>query len=305
MRVPAALRVEPDADRFSRPTKRAGRHVELPLTVRLTLDADAPFLRVHVLGENLARDHRLRVAFRTGVAGDAVLADAALGPLTRRPLQVPPEDAVAERPRGTAPLHRWVARADDTRTVALVSDGLAEYEVDADGTMLVTLVRAVGELSRPDLPERPGHAGWPVATPEAQCLGPFEARFAVAIASGGLDAAAIEALADDVLLPLCGETLRPALVLPPPAGGLTLEGAGLAFSAAKPSDDGAWVVLRCVNLTGREVRGAWRVRTAVREARVARLDETPLDRLAAETDGAESRVPIVAGPHGVSTVLVR
>jgi alpha-mannosidase len=144
-----------------------------------------------------------------------------------------------------------------------------------------------------------------VSTPQAQCPGPFEARFAIALHDGGADEGAIEALADDVLLPLCGATLRPALVLPPPGGGLALDGDGLALSAAKPSDDGAWVVLRCVNVTEREVRGAWTVRAPVREARAARLDETPLGPLTAESSGAESRVAIVVGPQGVSTILVR
>jgi len=37
----------------------------------------------------------------------------------------------------------------------------------------VTVLRACGELSRIDLPERPGNAGWPTHTPEAQCIGPF------------------------------------------------------------------------------------------------------------------------------------
>jgi hypothetical protein len=36
----------------------------------------------------------------------------------------------------------------------------------------MTLIRAVGDLSRNDLATRPsGHAGPPVATPAAQCLG--------------------------------------------------------------------------------------------------------------------------------------
>jgi len=182
---------------------------------------------------------------------------------------------------------------------------LGEYEARPDGAIAVTLVRALGELSRPDLPERPGHAGWPVSTPEAQCPGPFEARFAVALLDGPLDPPAVERLADDVLLPLCGETLRPALVLPPPAGGLSLEGDGLSFSAAKPSDDGAWVVLRCVNVTEREVQGAWRVRAVLAEAATARLDETPLAPLVVAAHGAETVVPIVVGPRGVSTTLVR
>ena len=63
--------------------------------------------------------------------------------------------------------------------MTVYSDGLAEYEVTHEGTVAVTLVRAVGDLSRNDLPERPGHAGWPVSTPEAQMLGPFGGEFAL------------------------------------------------------------------------------------------------------------------------------
>jgi alpha-mannosidase len=244
--------------------------------------------------------------FRTGVAAPHAVADAAFGPVARAPLEVPVEDTAAERPPPTAPLHRWVALSDGARCATLVSDGLAEYEATPDGDLAVTLVRAVGELSRPDLPERPGHAGWPVATPEAQSPGPFEAHFAVALSAGALDVAATERLADDVLLPLCGETLRPALVLPPPAGGLALDGEGLAFSAAKPSDDGAWVALRCVNVTDAEVAGAWRLSAPLREAVVARLDETAGDSSGIEqASTGESVVPIVVGPRGVHTVLVR
>ena len=63
--------------------------------------------------------------------------------------------------------------------MALISDGLGEYEVLDDGAIAVTLVRGVGALSRNDLPERPGHAGWPVPTPAAQCLGRYRAEFAL------------------------------------------------------------------------------------------------------------------------------
>ena len=44
--------------------------------------------------------------------------------------------------------------------------------VVAEPAVAITLIRAVGDLSRNDLATRPsGHAGPPVATPAAQCLG--------------------------------------------------------------------------------------------------------------------------------------
>src|SRR5438046_3064500 len=83
-------------------------------------------------------------------------------------ISIGPEDTAMEHVVPTAPLHRWVARLSTHQTAVLVSDGLAEYESADDGAVHVTLVRSVRELSRHDLPERPGHAGWPASTPAAQ-----------------------------------------------------------------------------------------------------------------------------------------
>ncbi|MDF1503839.1 glycoside hydrolase family 38 C-terminal domain-containing protein [Roseisolibacter sp. H3M3-2] len=304
MRVPAALL--PADDGFSRPTRAGRGHVELPIEVVVSLDAGADWVRVAVRGENRARDHRLRVAFRTGIASPDVRADAAFGPVRRAPLEVSPEDRAMETPPPTAPLHRWVSCGGGAHAATLVSDGLAEYEAAADGRLLVTLVRAVGELSRPDLPERPGNAGWPVPTPEAQCLGPFEAALALAVHApwGAGTASLVERLADDVLLPLVGTTRRDA-VEPLAAGPrLELEGDGLAFSAALPTDDGA-VALRCVNVEEAPTEGAWLVGGPLREAWLARMDGTPLSPLTIEPDGGGSRVRFQAARRAVVTVVVR
>ena len=304
MRVPAAL--EPASDGHSRPTRPTRGHVELPLTVTLSLDADAAFVRVHLRGENAARDHRLRVAFATAVPDPVVRADAAFGPVVRTVPDVPLEERAMELPPPTAPLHRWVSCDGDVHAVTLVSDGLAEYEVQP-GRALVTLVRAVGELSRPDLPERPGNAGWPAATPQAQSLGPLDATFALAAHAPWSDAvaASTEALADDVLLPLTGRTLRSAVQAPVSPGGVTLEGGGLAFGAVMPDDASDGVVLRCVNVTESAVDGVWRVDAPVAEAWTARLDGTPGAPVPIERDGATAVLRIRVDARGVSTLLVR
>jgi alpha-mannosidase len=219
---------------------------------------------------------------------------------------VPLEERAIELPPPTAPLHRWVSCDGEAHAVTVVSDGLAEYEVQP-GRVLVTLVRAVGELSRPDLPERPGNAGWPAPTPEAQCLGPFEATFALAAHPTWSDttADAVEALADDVLLPLTGHTLRSAVRGPRAVGGVTLEGTGLAFGAMMPDDASGAVVLRCVNVTESARDAAWRVAAPLAEAWSARLDGTPLGRLPIEWEEGVAVVRLRVPPRGVSTVLVR
>jgi alpha-mannosidase len=161
----------------------------------------------------------------------------------------------------------------------------------------------VGELSRNDLPERPGHAGWPAKTPEAQEQGAFSAGFALLLHGVRDDAtiAEIERTADDVLHPLAGRTVRSATELREETSGVALEGDGLALSTIKTSEDGGWLVLRCVNLTEREVAGAWVLGAPAREAWASRLDETPGELVGIQ----DNFVRFVAPPRAIVTLLVR
>jgi hypothetical protein len=277
------------------------KNVLADVSVRLTLDAGAKFLRIAIAGDNRGENHRVRLAVRGDVTDASVWADAAFGTVRREPIVVSEAEAAVERP--TAPLHRYVSLFINSAGMTLFSDGLAEYEARPDGAVLVTLVRGVGELSRNDLPERPGHAGWPSPTPGAQCLGPFEGKFAVMLHGPRNDETidAIERAADDVLNPLVGTTLRSALEVPAPVDGVRLVGDGLAFSAIKESEVGGWIVLRCVNLLERDVEGEWHLPFDLAEAHLARLDETLIG--AAEVDGRCVRIH--AGPRAIVTVLVR
>jgi alpha-mannosidase len=286
----------------SRWTLAAGRD-RIDVIVLLIVDANTPYVRIRVAGSNSVTDHRLRLGFRTDVEGAGVIADAMFGPVSRTPIVVSKTDAAFELPPVTAPLHRYVSLFAGRRGATLYSDGLGEYEVTDNGTIFVTLVRAVSELSRNDMPERPGHAGWPTHTPEAQCLGPFGAEFALLLHDGDSSATRdlIERTADDVLLPLTGASLRSALSLPKPVDGVALEGTGLACSSIKVSEEHDRLVLRCVNVTTESQRGAWTLPFPVHEARLARLDETPGEQLPVEG----RRVPFTAPPRAVVTVIVR
>ena len=286
-------------------SSRAGRSERLttiPVHAAITLDAGSPFVRVRISGVNTARDHRLRVVFATDVSAGPVWADAAFGPVRRVPVTTT-GDTSRELPLPTEPLHRYVTVANESLGATLFADGSTEYEVLADGSIAVTLIRAVGELSRSDLPERPGHAGWPASTPDAQCLGRFEARVAFMLHGPRTDEEIdrIERCADDALFPLVGHTVRALLRVPDPVQGFELQGAGLAFGAAKRSENGEWLVLRCVNLLERAVQGSWLLAEPPVEARLSRLDEAPGEVVPIE--GGQIR--FTAPPRAAVTLLVR
>jgi alpha-mannosidase len=121
---------------------------------------------------------------------------------------------------------------------------------------------------------------------------------------GGRDARTIDAIehaADDFLVPMIGATLRSALSVSDDVIGPELIGAGLAFSAIKESEDGRWLVLRCVNLTNEQVAGAWHLPFAVEEARLSRLDET----LGTPAPSEGQDVKFTAEPRAIVTILVR
>ena len=134
-------------------------------------------------------------------------------------------------------------------------------------------------------------------------LGPFGGEFAL-FPHGAASVTTfdlVERTADDVLLPLIGTTLRSAVATYGPSPALELEGTGVTFSAAKESEDGEWLVLRCVNVTDVATEARWHLPFVPRDAMLARLDETPASSL---TPSGRT-VEFTAGPGAVSTVLVR
>lgn len=271
--------------------------------VRIGLQAGSALVRLSVHGLNLAHDHRLRLGVRSDIVGGRVWADAGFGAVCRTPVIIPNDEARDEKPPPTAPLHRYVSLFDEEKGVTVFSDGLAEYEATELGEVFVTLLRAVGALSRHDLPERPGNAGWPAPTPRAQSIGPFRARFAL-LMHGPRNPETIDAIeraADDALLPLEGQSYRSAGTMPAGFEGVELQGRGLALSAIKQSENGEWLVLRCVNLLDAPVDGAWRVGSPLREVRRARLDETPIEAVSVR----DRMIAFEAPPRGIVTFLVR
>jgi alpha-mannosidase len=279
----------------------------LYVTTTLRLSAASEWVECVVEGTNNRTNHRLRLVWHTDVGGGDTFADASFGPVRRERIVAPPH-AVEHVPDGM-PLHRWLMTANAHAGATLLSDGLAEGHVQSTvqgGDLSVTLLRSVGELSVANLAERPGHAGWPASIPDAQCQGPFRSRVALLLHGAHSDAtlARVRDAADDLLLPLVGESWRD-LDLPAPTWqleGPTLVGDALEASAVTlaQSVPGA-VVLRAVNCTDVAATGAWMLPVAGEwTATRCRLDETPLT--APIRCGGE--LSFVAAPREIVTWLV-
>jgi len=272
----------------------------------LTLHAGSAVLRCTLEIDNQALHHRLRLRCPTGLAGKPAVAGAAFGSVTRQP--VPAEDGAhpMETPVPTAPAQRFLARAQADRGLAILAPGFFEYENEAGGDLLVTVLRAVGQLSRGDLPTRPGHAGWPTPTPGAQCLVRERMQLGVAAVTAAdlEDGTVLPHLWEDVFLPPRAVWLRRAA--PPPLGpapiDLRLAGPGLIFSSLKPAEQDGATILRCFNARSTDAEGCWRLpRRALRACQV-RADERSPVPLTLEDSGRLVRFR--AGGRRLVTVLV-
>jgi len=142
----------------------------------ISLDAGARRVDVTLEVDNAAMDHRLRVLCDTGTRALTHVAGAAFAWLDRA-TRVSRRSGWIEQPTAERCVHDLVA-VDGALAIGV--DGLREYAVIGDGrTIAITLLRAVGWLSRGDIPERRGHAGPALETPSAQGIGTRAYRYCV------------------------------------------------------------------------------------------------------------------------------
>ncbi len=270
--------------------RRARAEVETTLPIRLTLslEADRPRLDVELEMINRALDHRLRIHFPLPFHASHSAADTAFH-VTERAVTGPRRDPGApEVELPTYPMWSFVDVSDSRGGVALIADGLHEYEVlpGAPQELALTLLRSVGWLSRDDLVTRTGHAGPGMETPGAQMPGQQRFRFSLFFHTGGWQDAGVWRAAESALLPL-------------------LPGRGAAVGTAAPVIE---LDPDCIQMTALVPRpGGYDLRLvnaspASREARV-RLQPQPATVTAINLNGDSGET--LLGNDGVFTRWVR
>jgi mannosylglycerate hydrolase len=206
-------------------SRRSEEIVRAWVRTTLELRPEERFLRVAHEIDNRARDHRLRAHFPLPTRVDGSDAECAFAVVHRG---LTAEGGVHEVGLPTFPSRRFVDASDGTAGLALIHDGLLEYEVVAEGHALaLTLLRAVGYLSRTEPQLRPNPAGPanPLAGP--QLLGPQRAEYAVLLHTGDWRAADCYGAADAFLVPFERTRLaaRSDAIRPPTGAALRVDGA--------------------------------------------------------------------------------
>jgi alpha-mannosidase len=286
-------------------TRRARRKVDCPVTVRVTLREGSPLVEVETVVENRARDHRLRALFAAGVATDTVASDGHFL-VNRRPVDIPPHPDWLQPPADTHPQREFSLVQDARGGLAVLARGLPEIAParDAEGRagFALTLLRAVGWLSRDDLPtRRMRNAGPTLATPDAQCLGTQRFRYALLPYAGDFLAAGVKTWSERWRTPpLVVQGVDDGHV----AGGaglFALRGDGVHVSAVKKHEARDTLVVRLCNLADARHEAALRFGPAVAGAwRAGLLEERLCDLMMA---GGHD-VVVELGPHEIATLEV-
>ena len=225
------------------PNRTRSAQVEPVLvTTRVELLQGEPFARLRLSWENRSSDHRLRLHVPLGRPSVTSHAEGQFA-VVERGLR-PEAGSAGEYPIPTYPASGFV----DAGGAAVLLTRTVEYELLEEGEhgeLAITLLRAVGFLSRNVHPYRDDPAGPQLETPAAQCLGPAEVSLAVMPHAGSWLDADLVGDAERYRHPMVhrsgtGDTdVRPRQV-----EGLSVQGAGVAMTSLRRRGD--WLELRLV-----------------------------------------------------------
>ena len=269
--------------------RRSPETVTLPATLTVTLRKDAPLAEVTVQLTNHARNHRLRLMMPSGLPAAARSYAEGQFDVLERDIALFDATGWKEAPYPTHPMWNFCGTSDGTHGLAVLNDGLTEYEVvdDAERTIAVTLMRTFGTFvfGRP--------------TPDSQCLGDHTYRFALLPHTGGWADSDVVRLTREFITPLQAVESAPTRgTLAPEHTFLAVDNQALAFGAVKQAENGKGLVVRLWNPLDTPAKFRLTVGTGATKARLLTLEEKPAGR-ATVKDGA---VRLTAGPKQIVSV---
>ena len=279
-------------------TRRSEHRKVVEITSVFTLRKGQKYLEVHTSFDNPCKNHRLRVAFPTRLSATHSHAEAAFDVITRE-IERQPDNPYYNRENPTYPHHRFVDLNDGKVGLAIINDGIREYEAkdDPDRTLYITLLR--GYVFR----QSPVIDRWDVY-PEmllSQSLGKNEWRYAIYPHAGGWEEADLFGQADRFNLLLeVGQAGAHEGELPKEMSFLSVDPPDLPITAFKKCEDRDSLILRLFNPKERAVQATIRTYREIRFAYLTNLNEERRQKL--EPEGRTLSFPV--GKKKIVTVEI-
>lgn len=280
---------------------RTKETVPMPIVSYIELTAGGRRVNWTTSLTNVARNHRLRVHFPTGVKSDRSFAGEAFDvnpftfigelwgiPLPKRleGLVVPGRDTIRIR---SYPFHGFCDYSDGKTGVSVLAKGIREYEVTngrrpgkpaGKREIALTLLRCVGWMTHLDILTRNGDVGWEIYTPMAQCIGTYTFRYGFCPHKSGWFEGGVHLQSE-----LFNEPVR-VVETSPHEGSMPWEFSlievepkhKLILSALKRSEDGQAMIVRLYNPRDNRVNAAIRVNAKVKNACLSNAAEDRADK---------------------------
>ena len=240
---------------------RSRRKETMEIVSAITLRRGSRRVEIVTELENRMKDHRLRVLFPTGIATGCSWAGGQFDVL-KRPIRTVERKKWAESKVSTHPQYYFVDLSDGQAGLAILPEGLTEYEVleDRERTVAVTLVRAFATIC--GTPSRDDVGG--------QCLRRFRFRYALLPHAGDYQAGDVFQESQRFNLPLeVAQGGRSGTE----AGFFEITPASLVLSALKRSERGDSVIVRFFNPSTKNTRAVVSCFRKIRNAWITNLNE--------------------------------
>jgi len=278
-------------------TGRSEVLTRIPVQIDYLLRKGSKRLEVTVRLDNTAKDHWLRVNLPSTIKTNQSTSDTHFNVISR-PITLPDSTGWVEEVFGTHPLQTFVSVDDKKDCLAILSQGLFEYEVLEDDarTLSLTLLRAcriklVVSEKFTELPDT-----------GIQCLGGQTFRYAIFAGAGDWSQNALLSQAADAGHPIRAMmTSRGRGTLPPENSLFSLDNTVLHVSAVKQAEDGNGLIVRLFNPCETAQEASLSFRRKIKSARRCRMDESDLSPLKT----VKNNLPLSIGPKKIYTVRVQ
>jgi len=289
MNIPDGLEGEAGNQRRADVTK------QMPVESTFTLRKGMRRLDVTTRVFNPAKHHRLRVCFPTRLAAQVSASEAAFD-VIERPIERTPDSLYYGKPNPQYPMHRFVDLCDGRTGLAILNDGIREYEAvdDKDRTLCITLLRAFTATQSPVIDQ------WDVYPwmELAQSPGEHEWRYGLMPHAGNWQTGEVMREADRFTLPLeAAQAGKGGGDLPQRAGFIEIVNSELVLTALKKCEHRDSLVLRLFNPTMTPVTAEIKVFYPIQEAWLTNMNEERRQKL----DHDEHRITFACGHKQIIT----
>ncbi len=278
---------------FNADIRRSDEYEELILKSRVSLTRHSPMVYVDLTVDNKCNDHRLRLVIPTGVAEDKYFSSEAFCVVERKVSLQKEREMWREACQHEKAMTYFAYKKENNRGLAFVSGG-GLHEVgafdDVDGTLTVTLMRCIGKAEPAQV------------TVDGQLLGSWDYHFALMpLSKSDTDAdlhRASECIAAGYICrdDFCGDIGFASQSFM----SLESESGSVCYSTLKPAQDGNGIILRVVNMSGKEDKAKVTFGKDFKEAFITNLAETLCEPASADA----SSVSFSVSPWQIKTLRI-